>query len=334
MTASGDEQQEPTLDNSRVAPELSAQIADYLGHLRIERGLSANTLSSYQRDLARYQTHLQAAGVTCAQEVEETHVAEFLRAVRTGTDGRAALSARSAARALASVRGAHRYWAQEGLTGFDPAAEVHPPKQTESLPKALSVEYVTSLLEAPDPSNELGLRDRALLELLYASGARISEAVALDVDDIHAISQDDGDLALLRVTGKGNKQRMIPLGKYARNAIGDYLTAGRPALAAAVSSSKSRPSPALFLNRLGGRLSRQSAWSALQKAAETAGLDTHVSPHTLRHCCATHLLERGADIRTVQELLGHVSVTTTQIYTKVTAQALRQTYALAHPRAH
>lgn len=329
----------PKFRQRAAASPLWAEVADYLGHLRIERDSSANTLASYERDLARYVVHLADTGITTAAGVSATGIADFLRRVTTGDDGGTALSESSTARMLASVRGVHKYWAQEGRTTHDPAQEVAAPKLTQSLPKALAVEEVTRLIEAPNPATSLGLRDRALLEFLYATGARISEAAALDVDDVHSFHQaGDQGLVLVRVTGKGQKQRMVPLGRMAQKALGDYLSAGRPALAETVtkaSSARTRraASPALFLNRLGTRLSRQSAWTVLQKTADAAGLSSDISPHTLRHSCATHLLDGGADIRTVQELLGHASVTTTQIYTKVTAESLRSQYVTAHPRA-
>lgn len=321
---------------------IGTEITDYLTHLRIERGSSENTLSSYRNDLLRYGAFLLQQQIDEPRQIEETLIAEFLRTVSTGEDGGSAMAERSLARILASVRGLHRYWAQEGRTGHDPAAHVTAPKPTETLPKALSVEQIGRLLEAPSPATSLGLRDRALLEFLYATGARITEAVSLDVDDVHVVSQrtaaDSSDqLVVVRVTGKGDKQRLVPVGTYAQQAINNYLTAGRPELAEAVarSSAKTRraPSPALFLNKLGGRLSRQSAWTILQRHAEAAGIEQEVSPHTLRHSCATHMLDGGAGIRMVQEMLGHASVTTTQIYTKVTAEALQEQYASAHPRA-
>ena len=329
----------PRFREAAAQSPLWSEVADYLAHLRIERDSSANTLASYQRDLARYIAYLASTGVTTAAEVSATGIATFLRAVTTGDDGGTGLSESSTARMLASVRGVHKYWAQEGRTTHDPAQEVAAPKLTQSLPKALDVDEVTRLIEAPNPATGLGLRDRALLEFLYATGARISEAVALDVDDVHSFQQaGEQGLVLVRVTGKGQKQRMVPLGRMAQKALGDYLSAGRPALAEAISrasSAKTRRvvSPALFLNKLGTRLSRQSAWTVLQKTADAAGLTSEISPHTLRHSCATHLLDGGADIRTVQELLGHASVTTTQIYTKVTAESLRSQYVTAHPRA-
>lgn len=344
---------------------IGSEITDYLTHLRIERGSSENTLSSYRNDLLRYGAFLLQQEIHDPRQIEESLIAEFLRTVSTGEDGGSEMAERSLARILASVRGLHKHWALEGLTTHDPAAQVSAPKPAETLPKALSVEEVQRLLDAPSPATELGLRDRALLEFLYATGARITEAVSLDVDDVHVISQradtgapghpQDGggdpltdvhvigdqesaeELVVVRVTGKGDKQRLVPVGTYAQKAISDYLTAGRPALAEAVAKSRAKShraaSPGLFLNRLGGRLSRQSAWTILQRHAQAAGIEQEVSPHTLRHSCATHMLEGGAGIRMVQEMLGHASVTTTQIYTKVTAEALQEQYATAHPRA-
>jgi integrase/recombinase XerD len=251
------------------------------------------------------------------------HVAAFLAAIRTGEDGGAVLTASSAARAVVAVRGFHRFLLLEGAAERDPAHEVRPPATPKRLPKAISVGEVERLLEAASVGGTPGgVRDRALLELLYGSGARIGEAVGLDVDDL------DLDAALLRLRGKGSKERIVPVGSYAVGAVQAYLVRVRPDLA-----SRGRGTPAVFLNVRGGRLSRQSAWTVLQAAAERAGLAAHVSPHTLRHSFATHLLEGGADVRVVQELLGHASVTTTQIYTRVTADTLREVYAAAHPRA-
>lgn len=328
---------------------LGAEITDYLAHLQIERGSSQNTLKSYRNDLLRYGAFLLELRVQEPREVGEAQVAEFLRALSTGDDGGPALSRRSVARVLASVRGLHRHWAAEGRTTHDPAQQISAPKLADSLPKALSTQEVQRLLDAPNPKTPLGLRDRALLEFLYATGARISEAVSLDVDDLHEIhgspaggsSASQDQLIIVRVTGKGNKQRVVPVGSYAQQAVNDYLSAGRPALAEAVGRSRTNapasrrraPSPALFLNKLGGRFSRQSAWSVLQRHAQSAEIGQEVSPHTLRHSCATHMLEGGAGIRLVQEMLGHASVATTQIYTKLTVESLQEQYATAHPRA-
>jgi integrase/recombinase XerD len=250
-------------------------------------------------------------------------VAGFLAALREGEGEHGPLSSSSAGRALVAVRGLHRFALREGITTTDPAHEVKPPAAARRLPKAISVTEVESLLAAAGADETpLALRDRALLELLYGTGARISEAVGLAVDDL------DRGSGLVRLDGKGGKQRMVPVGSYASRAVEAYLVRGRPVLAAA-----GRGTPALFLDARGGRLSRQSAWTVLQSAAQRAGLTTRVSPHTLRHSFATHLLDGGADVRVVQELLGHASVTTTQVYTLVTVDRLREVYATAHPRA-
>jgi len=266
--------------------------------------------------------HLETAGRARLGEVGETDVAAFLAALREGDDEHAPLSASSAGRAVVAVRGLHRFALREGWTPVDAAREVRPPAPVRRLPKAISVEQVEALLAAPDERTPLGLRDRALLELLYGTGARISEAVGLDVDDLDRAS------GLVRLDGKGGKQRVVPVGSYAGRAVEAYLVRGRPALAAA-----GRGTPALLLNARGGRLSRQSAWTVLRSAAERAGVRAEVSPHTLRHSFATHLLDGGADVRVVQELLGHASVTTTQVYTLVTVDRLREVWASTHPRA-
>jgi integrase/recombinase XerD len=289
----------------------------------VERGLSANTLASYRRDLRRYVAALADAGVTDLASVSEQTVAEFLASMRRGDAGRSPLSAASAARTIVAVRGLHRFALREGRVAIDTAAAVKPPVPARRLPKALPVEDVAALIAAAAEETPRGLRDRALLELLYATGARISEAVGLDLDDI-----DAADAAVL-LRGKGDKDRVVPVGRMALAALSDYLVRGRPALVGA-----GRGTPALFVNSRGGRLSRQSAWTVLRRAAERAGVTAAVSPHTLRHSFATHLLDGGADVRVVQELLGHASVTTTQLYTLVTVDRLREVYATAHPRAN
>jgi len=313
---------------SSVGSTLDDQMQGYLDHLAIERGAAANTLSSYRRDLRRYAEHLSARGIGELAGVTEPDVSEFLVALRTGDpdNGVPPLSAVSAARALIAVRGLHRFAVAEGLAALDVAREVKPPTPSRRLPKSLSLDDVLALLDAAggdsDTDGPLTLRNRALLELLYSTGARISEAVGLDVDDI--------DLAARSVLlhGKGGKQRLIPMGRPAVAALDAYLVRARPDLA-----RRGRGTPAIFLNARGGRLSRQSAWQVLQDAADRAGITATVSPHVLRHSFATHLLEGGADVRVVQELLGHASVTTTQIYTMVTVNALREVWAGAHPRA-
>jgi integrase/recombinase XerD len=309
-------------------------ITEYLQHMGVERGLAVNTLSAYRRDLARYSRYVTSEGCDSPDQITRHHVTGFVMALNDGSDGGTALGVRSAARTVVAVRGLHKFWALEGITATDPASDVHPPMPGKRLPKAISVEEVTRILEAADTDTATGLRDRALLEFLYSTGARISEAVGLDVDDIAlqdaeiALQDAEAGPAVVRLFGKGSKERLVPLGSYGARAVDAYLVRGRPLLAA-----KGTGTPALFLNARGGRISRQSAWTILKAAADRANITKDVSPHTLRHSFATHLLEGGADVRVVQELLGHASVTTTQVYTLVTADTLREIYAAAHPRA-
>ncbi|MEV0360908.1 site-specific tyrosine recombinase XerD [Nocardia sp. NPDC050697] len=305
---------------------LDREIDGYLDHLAVERGAARNTVAAYRRDLTRYREFLDGRGVTTLERAGEADVAEFATALRAGGAGRPALAAGSVARALIAVRGLHRFAAAEGLAGTDVARAVKPPSQGRRLPKALPYDQVLALLEAAGGEADAprALRDRALLELLYSTGARISEVVGLDVDDLDT----DGRAVVLH--GKGGKQRMVPIGRPALAAVDAYLVRGRPVL---VPKGRAAGGPALFRNARGGRLSRQSAWQVLRRAAERAGIEAAVSPHTLRHSFATHLLDGGADVRVVQELLGHASVTTTQIYTLVTVTTLREVWATAHPRA-
>ena len=301
---------------------LTSVVRGYLDHLVVERGLAANTLAAYRRDLRRYVAVLASRGVRSIDAVTEPDVADFLARLREGDADHPPLAAASAARAVIAVRGLHRFALREGLATVDPAAGVRPPIPARRLPKAIPVADVEALLAAATRDDTpLALRDRALLELLYGTGARISEAVGLAVDDLDLTS------GTVRLLGKGSKHRIVPVGSYAARALDDYLVRARPALCAA-----GRGTPAVFLNARGGALSRQSAWAILRDTAERAGL-RHVSPHTLRHSYATHLLDGGADVRVVQELLGHASITTTQVYTLVTVDRLREVYATAHPRA-
>jgi len=296
---------------------LERAVDAYLRHITIERGLSDHTVAAYRRDLTGYVAWLTEQGVEDTDAVTAALVTAFA-AERAAAEPPVAAS--SLARLQSSVRGLHRFLAREGISAEDPTGRLRPPKAPRRLPKALPVDQVERLLATPDDSI-LGLRDRALLELLYATGARVSEAVGLDVDDVA-----HGDI--LRVRGKGSKERIVPIGSYARAALDAYLTRARPEL-----SRRGRATPRLFLGARGAPLSRQSAWLVIQHAAERAQLTAHVSPHTLRHSFATHLLQGGADVRVVQELLGHASVATTQIYTHVTVDALRDVYATSHPRA-
>jgi len=309
---------------STPAPSpLQRALRGYLDHLVVERGVADNTLKSYRRDLRRYAAFLAGRGVTDPAGVDEGTVAAFLMALREGDATHPALSAGSAARTVVAVRGFHKFALREGLTSVDPAAAVKPPAPAKRLPKALPLADIEAILDAAGaPGTALALRDRALLEVLYGTGARISEAVGLDVDDL------DLQQGSVLLRGKGSKERMVPVGSFATDAVSAYLVRGRPAL-----SSVGKGNPAMFLNARGGRLSRQSAWTVLVKAAERAGVKAEVSPHTLRHSFATHLLDGGADVRVVQELLGHASVTTTQVYTLVTVDKLREVYSTAHPRA-
>jgi integrase/recombinase XerD len=298
-------------------------VQGYLDHVTIERGLAANTVSAYARDLRRYVLWCELRGISDISAITENDIADFSASLRHESKLGGELSAASAGRTIVSVRGFHRFALAEGSTTVDPSAHVQPPATGRRLPKALSYSDVELLLAAAgDLETPAGLRNRALLEFLYGTGARVSEAVSLAVDDV------DLDHRMVTVVGKGDRQRRLPLGDYAARAIDDYLVRGRPAFA-----GLGRGTPRLFLNLHGNPLSRQSAWSILQEAATRAGLTAQVSPHTLRHSYATHLIERGADIRVVQELLGHASVTTTQIYTMVTAETLKEVYVLAHPRA-
>ena len=305
--------------------ELELLADRYLRHLNLERGLAKNSLAAYNRDLGEYLAFLKRQGITSLTQVTDLTIEAFVEHVA------ATKKASSVARTLAGVRGWHKYLLLEGVLAKDNAHKVHPPKAAKRLPKAISVDQVLALLAAsgPEPDSQTAdsavdpvrVRDRAILELLYATGARVSEIVSLDIDDLV-------DPTLIRLFGKGSKERVVPVGSYAQRALENYLVRTRPLLVA-----KGRGTPAVFLNQRGGRLSRQSIWQVISDAAEAAELSVEISPHTLRHSFATHLLEGGADVRVVQELLGHSSVATTQIYTLVTVDSLRESYALAHPRA-
>jgi len=290
----------------------------YLRHLTVERGLSKNTLTAYRADIAKYDTWLETIGRDSLESTADDLESFAASLTELG------LRASSRARILAAVRGLHKFLALEGLRETDPTTKLRPPKLPSRLPKALSQDQVVRLLEAagPEPDDEaadrLRLRDRAIVELMYSTGARVSEVVDLDLDEV----SDDG---LIRVRGKGSKERIVPVGSFAAKSLDAYLVRTRPELV------KLKGDSALFLNKLGGRLSRQSIWEIIQRAGSASGLE--VSPHTLRHSFATHLIEGGADVRVVQELLGHASVSTTQIYTLITVDTLREVYAQAHPRA-
>lgn len=306
-------------------PDLQAISSQWLTHLAVEKAASAHTLSNYRRDITRYLSWLELKGITDLAAVTTADVENYVADLRRGDkdQGIAPLAASSAGRALVVARGLHRFALLEGVINVDVAADVAPPSTAKTLPDTLSIAEVTALIEAVPTGEEatsIDLRDLALLEMLYGTGARISEVIGLTVTDLTDCT------GLLRITGKGNKQRIVPVGRHALAAVEQYLVRGRPSL----SKGKSH---ALFLNKRGGPLSRQSAWGIIKGAAQRAAIAKEISPHTLRHSFATHLLEGGADVRSVQELLGHSSVTTTQIYTHVTADSLRQVWATSHPRA-
>jgi integrase/recombinase XerD len=300
--------------------DLPRPFRTYLDHLRVERGLAANTVQAYRRDLANYARYLDAHDIDGVGEVTTSDVEAYiawLREQRTATGDPYAPS--SIARMVVAVRGLHRFLAREGLAGDDVAADVGTPSRGRTLPRALSVAQVERLLGAITGEHPAALRDRAMLELLYASGLRIGELVGLDVDDLDLVERS------VTVTGKGDKQRVLPFGVAAADAVEAWLVRGRPVLVG--------DRPALFVNQRGGRLTRQGAWQIVKRYADTAGIDGSISPHTLRHSFATHLLDGGADVRAVQELLGHASVATTQIYTLVSRERLREVFDQAHPRA-
>ena len=399
---------------------LQKAIDQYLIHLRVERGSSEHTITSYARDLRRYSAYMAALGVIDPERITTAQVRSFMRELAAPTvplagfvagfdageknnqnaqevqeaqeiqeeaaeslalmiaseSGRGAgtgragkgqtgkeragqpekageseketptaegvpslplpLGPNSIARTMVAVRGAHAFWVSALIVPTDPAAPVTPPKNVKRLPKAITVEQMQRLLAVPDRDTPIGLRNRAILEFLYATGARVSEMLNADIDDVHfegTLTDEDGNQITLpgyvRLFGKGNKERLVPIGSYAQKAIQDYLVRARPSLVA-----HGKGTAALFVNGRGGRLGRQGAWLILKEAAEAAGLSSDFSPHSMRHSFATHLLQGGADIRVVQELLGHASIATTQVYTKVTPEGLMEVYRMAHPRAH
>lgn len=303
----------------KAPTSLERELDRYIRYVSLERGRSPNTVAAYRRDLSAYLVWLGECGVSRPEGVQPRAVADYV-ANLPGV-------ATTVARKLSSIRSFHRFLVDEGVTALDPTVDVPAPALPGRLPKALSIEQVQRLLDTVIGDEPEALRDRALLEFLYATGARISEALSLSVDD--ALGDDQRTRETIRVTGKGRKQRIVPIGSFARDALDAYLTRARPVF----SARARRPTSQLFVGSRGGPLSRQNAWLILRRAAERADLVGSVSPHTLRHSFATHILAGGADIRVVQELLGHSSVQTTQIYTKVTIDTLRDVYQSAHPRA-
>jgi integrase/recombinase XerD len=308
---------EPT--RSEAGNAIAVTSERYLRHLAIERGLSANTLAAYRRDLGSYLAFLSERDRSTPDAISEDDVTAFAHSLHA--DPQRPLAASSVARMLSTVRGLHTFFVDESLASLDVAHSVALGKQSMRLPKAITIEQIALVLSSFAGDDVISLRNTALLELLYATGARVSEVVSLNVDDMI-----DGDS--VRLLGKGNKQRIVPVGSFAQEAIQKYLVRARPAL-----SLKGPSTPALFMGARGARLSRQNVWLIIQAAADRVNLGIDISPHTFRHSFATHLLSGGADVRVVQELLGHSSVATTQIYTLVTADSLRDMYTTAHPRA-
>lgn len=293
-------------------------LQSFISHIGVERGLSKNTLSSYQRDLLKLSEFLDERELTFAS-AKSADLMDFLSKLRA-----MGMAEASIARSTVSIRTFYKFLGKDRNLE-DIARELIPPTIPKRLPKALSISEIESLISTP-PLEGRGIRDRAMLELLYATGARVSEVISLNVDDVKRVESSNGEITTIRLFGKGRKERMVPMGSFARKAVEDYLIRLRPSL---LQGSQK----ALFLNHRGGRISRQSAWNIVLEAAEKSGLSGRVSPHALRHSFATHLLDGGADIRVVQELLGHASVSTTQIYTLITIDKLRESYASAHPRA-
>jgi integrase/recombinase XerD len=304
-------------------------LAEYDTWLTVERGLAVNTVVSYRRDLRRYASFLRERGVVDPLSVEEPTViayVEHLKAARDDDD-HPRFAPSSIARSLVAVRSFHRFVVDEGFGSADPSEEIGTPRVPQGIPKALSEKEVDALLGAVPGDGPRALRDRAILETLYATGVRISELIGLDRRDL------DFEDGLVRVLGKGSKERVVPVGGSARDALTAYLEQGRPVLAATGSRRARTGGEAVFLNARGGRITRQGCWKIVRAAGERGGLGSRLSPHVLRHSCATHMLDHGADIRVVQELLGHASLSTTQIYTKVSPERLRAVYDAAHPRA-
>ena len=302
------------------AGALPIEVEEFLTWLTVERGRARNTLEAYRRDLRGYHEWLRARGVALA-DVREPDIVDFVTHLRTA--GKAPSSVK---RATVAVRSLHRFLSDEGVTDVDAGASVATPRVPSSLPKALSEAEVTALIESVTGDEPVDLRDRAILEVLYGTGIRISELVGLSLADV------DLDGALLRAFGKGSKERIVPLGRPARRALAAWFDRGRPAFEPERWARRG-DAEAVFLNTRGGRLSRAGAWLVVKKHGDRVGLGPRLTPHVLRHSCATHLLDHGADIRAVQELLGHVSISTTQVYTKVSTERLWRVYDESHPRA-
>ena len=303
------------------APSFDLAASSFINHLQIERGLAANSIAAYRRDLAKFQSFLDG---TSLHDVSPERIAAFESSLRE-----VKLSVASINRIDSTLRSFFKHLQLEyGLS--DPTLEIAPSKSARRLPKALTIAQILSMIDVSyRESDPITLRDQAMLELLYSSGARVSELIGINLNDLSVAQTPDGEITTLKLRGKGSKERIVPLGSFASKAIDDYCVRIRPGLLA----KNPKNNPALFLNSRGGRISRQSAWQMVLDAAKNAGVTEHVSPHVFRHSYATHLLDGGADIRVVQELLGHASVTTTQIYTLITIDKVRESYSMAHPRA-
>ncbi|MFK2824273.1 site-specific tyrosine recombinase XerD [Bacillus sp. B190/17] len=294
------------------------RLQDFIHYMIVEKGLAKNTVAAYERDLKHYILFLdKVEQLTSLNDVMRMHIVQFLGHLKT--EGK---SAKTIARHVASIRSFHQFLLRDKAVEHDPSVHIEPPKMEKTLPKVLNLTEVEALLESPDISTPLGMRDQAMLELLYATGMRVSELTSLNLDDIHLM------MGFVRCTGKGNKERIIPIGKTAIRVIETYLQTGRPKL-----HSKKHAEEALFLNHHGKRLSRQGFWKILKALAKKSNIQKELTPHTLRHSFATHLLENGADLRAVQEMLGHADISTTQIYTHVTKTRMKDVYTQFHPRA-
>lgn len=294
------------------------RLKDFIHFMVVEKGLSKNTITSYERDLKNYLFYIQKVEqMTSLNDLTRVHIVHFLHHLKQ--QGK---SSKTLARHVASIRSFHQFLLREKATEHDPSVHIESPQIEKTLPKVLNLSEVEALLESPDEDSPLGIRDRAMLELLYATGIRVSELIQLNMDDLHLT------MGFIRCIGKGNKERIIPIGKTASNVIEKYISVGRPKL-----KSKQISTEALFLNHHGNRLTRQGFWKILKGLAKKANIEKDLTPHTLRHSFATHLLENGADLRAVQEMLGHADISTTQIYTHVTKIRLKDVYSKHHPRA-
>ncbi|MDA9470266.1 site-specific tyrosine recombinase XerD [Enterococcus sp. 5H] len=296
---------------------MEEQVRDYLHYLQIERGLSLNTRKSYERDLYKYLAFVEEQKIDSWQEIDRYIIMEYLQRLHSEQNSSATII-----RMISTLRGFHQFLRQERLTDHDPMQHIDSPKKAQKLPNTLSIDEVTLLIETPDTSKPLGIRNRTILEVMYATGLRVSELVDLKIGDLHLA------MGLLQTLGKGDKERIIPLGDYAIQWIEKYLEEARPFL-----TRKNQNEIRLFVNNHGKPLSRQGVWKNLKQIVREAGIDKNITPHTLRHSFATHLLENGADLRIVQELLGHADISTTQIYTHITKQRMADVYKQHFPRA-